>query len=561
MKPFSMNRTIGTTLSVVFALVGIVASVNNASAYSPEDPEVQEMVDRGIKHLESALGGKEYYETGKAHLGGWGEWALAGYAHFKVEHDVSNPVVKKGLEGALGIARGLSEPGPEGHFTKTNYNVGVAALLLAEVDRDLYRKELEMIGNFIRRTQMKNGAYTYIGDPLGDVSQTQYMMLALWTLDQAGIAIDYAGIPRTAAWLTRVQDVSGGWPYMGKDDHGNNRVAQTKVSASTSLAGGSAILIAGDILRMWGITSGGNETGIAGLPKAIKLYIDKEKEVIRPKTPAQPVLNAAGAMDNYLQKNSPNPALLRSEWPYYQLYSQERYESFKEFALNKKKNPSPSWYNDGVEYLKMQQEPEGEWKKGSIMPSSVCTSFAVLFLIRSTQKAIAVSSTGSLAGGYGLPKDTTEIVVNGTQIKGRPVEAAVTDLLDLLEETADGSDVPSIPENLVLSKDPDARRAQIDRLERTVRGSQSWSARRVAARVLGQSDELRVVPSLIYALSDPDVPTRRYANDGLNFLSRKFEANPLATDPSKEDVRRAQKSWREWYLAINPGYVFLDEEF
>ncbi len=123
----------------------LTASSLTCVAYTPDDPIVQEMVNRGVKYLESTVGGKTHFETGKAHLGGWGEWALAGYAHYKVEHNPDSNVVKKGIEGAVGIANGLNEKRPEGHTSQTNYNLGVAALLLSEVDRDKYRKELDLM--------------------------------------------------------------------------------------------------------------------------------------------------------------------------------------------------------------------------------------------------------------------------------------------------------------------------------------------------------------------------------------------------------------------------------
>jgi hypothetical protein len=182
-----------------------------------------------------------------------------------------------------------------------------------------------------------------------------------------------------------------------------------------------------------------------------------------------------------------------------------------------------------------------------------------LFLIRSTQKTIFTLSQGSLQGGYGLPKDTTDIRVEGTQIKGRPIAAQVTDMLDILEKDGAGeTEGKSIPDDLELATDPTARAAQLDRLERLVRGSRSWQARRVAAKLLGRSDELRVVPSLIYALSDPDEPVRRYARDGLRFLSRKFDGFGMPDRPNQAEVEKAQQQWRDWYRGVNPKYVFLD---
>jgi len=109
-----------------------------------------------------------------------------------------------------------------------------------------------------------------------------------------------------------------------------------------------------------------------------------------------------------------------------------------------------------------------------------------------------------------------------------------------------------------LDTDPVARAAQLDRLERLVRGSRSWQARRVAARLLGTSDELRVAPALIFALSDPDTSVRKYARDGLRFISRKFEGFGMPDNPTQADVQQAQQQWRDWYRRLNPKHVFLD---
>jgi HEAT repeat protein len=111
-----------------------------------------------------------------------------------------------------------------------------------------------------------------------------------------------------------------------------------------------------------------------------------------------------------------------------------------------------------------------------------------------------------------------------------------------------------------LADDPDERRKQLDRLVRLVRGSQSYQARRVAARLLGQSGELRVVPALIFALSDPDTTVKRFARDGLRFISRRFDGFDMPNKPNEQEMRAAQRAWKDWYLSLDPGYVFLDED-
>jgi hypothetical protein len=69
---------------------------------------------------------------------------------------------------------------------------------------------------------------------------------------------------------------------------------------------------------------------------------------------------------------------------------------------------------------------------------------------------------------------------------------------------------------------------------------------------------LRVVPALIYALSDPDQPVRRYARDGLRFISRKFDGFGMPDEPTLSELQQAQQKWRDWYRTMNPKHVFLD---
>lgn len=545
-----------------FAVALCVPVANVAIAYTPFDPEIEKMVEGGLRYLEANLNAKTGYDFGPAIGGGTGEKVLAGYAHLKAAHDPNNPVVKKGIESAITIVRGLAG-GDSGDHTnsKSVYNAGIAAMLLAEADKTAYRKELETLARFFRIAQFRGGGFGYNKDHLGDVSQTQYAMLGLWTLNNAGVEIDFGIIPKTSNWLNRVQDPSGGWPYQGVDPGASGKlVSQTRVSASMALAGGSANLIAGDILGLWGDALSQNNPQIDGLPKAIKLANDRKKEA-NVTIPHEPVLASIVRCQQYLATNSSDPGKLRSVWPYYQLYTLERYESFREVAFGLEKDPSPAWYNDGVEFLKKRENPQGGFDKEVEVTPSVSTAFAILFLIRSTQKAIAAVSRGSLAGGYGLPSDTTKITVNGTQIKGEPVATSVEDLLSLLEaDDPKAADSSSIPEDLKLQADPAARRAQIDRLERLVRGSQSWQARRVAARLLGQSDELRVVPALIFALSDPDSKVKQYADDGLCFISRKFDGVGFPAKPNSDEIRLAQRLWREWFLSVMPGYIFTDAQ-
>ncbi len=567
---FANPSRLVTTFAACFSLLALFGAGDRASAqgYTPEHPTVQAMINKGLKFIETAP--QEQFSTkvndwsGKA-----GETILAGYAHYKCRHDAAHPVVKRGVDTALKMVNALrGGSGEHGH--KKNYEMAVCVLLLGAVDGDRYKKELQDLQHFLFESQADHGGWPYPGSEPGDTSQTQYALLAVWTLDRMGIKMDYPKVVQAMQWLLQVQSVNGGWPYHGELPRGGQRINQKRVDMSMALAGGSSLLIAGDALRLWGQTGADDDDpGIVGLPKAIKLYReDKNKAGRRRATISEePIKRAISSLEGY-RKAHPNPIKRGSgaDWYFYQLYTLERYESFIEIAQGKVKEKSPAWYNTGVSELKKFQNGDGSWADRQSRASPISdTSFGLLFLIRSTQKTVFSLGEGTLSGGYGLPDDTTEIRVEGTQIKGRPIAADLESMMSLLEKDgADNLSDKSLPENLVISNDPATRAAQLDRLERLVRGSKSWQARRVAARVLSTTDELRVVPSLIYALSDTDPMVWRYARDGLRFISRQFDGMGLDNPPRGKPVHSAstvasvQKKWRAWYKTMNPKYVFLD---
>ena len=549
----------------------IVASVFLSApthAFTPEDPEVIRMIDRAADYLaklsdkalaESGHGGEEYHQV------------ICAYAHYKAKHDKSPKLIKRGIDKALSLASELSRDrdgilGSTGSSNKSNYEVAVSIMLLAEVDPKKYAKELGTMRDALYKRQMRGGAFGYYGEDVGDVSQIQYVVLAFWVLDQAGIKVNPEVLADTHAYLMRVQDPNGAWPYRAKDPGpGSKLVTQgTKyMSHSTALAGASSILIAGDYFDMWS-KGKGKASALPGLPTAIRLADETARLEMRRVSPVKPdsIVSACDRMNQYRDKTK-NLWGSSGTWYYYSLYSLERFESFFEFATNQL-NEEPEWYNKGVLELQEGQDSTGGWgsKKGSMSPPPVATAFAILFLTRSTQRAIALAQTGATRGGYGLPKDTTNISVEGGSIKGRPEQASVNDLLGILEEdSSDELEGKTLPEDLKLAADPTTRAAQLDRLERLVRGSSSWQARRVAARTLGQSDEMRVVPALIFALSDQDTSVKRYARDGLRFISRRFDGFGMPDKASENQSRKAQQAWKDWYLTMRPGYIFLDDGF
>ena len=545
-------------VTIALAAAFVIGIIGTTNGYTPNDPVVTRMVSKGVEYLENVSSDK-YGGNARQFSGGAGEIVLVAYAHHKCRHDPEHPIVKRGIATAKQIVSFLETEGETG--SKRNYEMAICVMLFAEVDPERYQNEMKTCQKYLMEWQFGNGAFGYNGDKDGDVSQTQYALLAIWTLDRNGLPLDYARVVESAQWLLRVQDLNGGWPYKGKDPGvGRPNIHQHRPSMSMGLAGGSSILIAGDALRLWGERVDDLDPGIPGLPKAIKIYKEDTNTVRRRRAnmSQDPIKRAVAAVNKWRQAN-PYKRTSMLDWYYYQLYTMERFESFVEIANGLPKDSSPAWYNKGVDELRSYQGADGGWSDVSHTNGPVSTAFALLFLIRSTQKTIFSMSAGSLQGGYGLPKDTTDIRVDGTQIKAPKLDVQVTDMLDILEQDGAGeTEGKSIPDDMELDSDPVARAAQLDRLERLVRGSRSWQARRVAAKLLGRSDELRVVPALIFALSDPDQSVRRYARDGLRFLSRKFEGFGMPDQPNVAEIETAQQDWRDWYRTMNPKHVFLD---
>jgi len=545
----SRRRPLAVAL-LVATLTWVGATGERAFAYTPDDPQVVRMVDRGLRFLEQNKPRDA------------GEQVLCAYAHFKVEHDESNPVVQTGLEAAKEFAVELPEMQKHhSNHNKSNYEVAVSVMLMCDVSPTRFRNQLASFQRHFNETQQPDGGYGYPGDDKGDVSQTQYAILAIWTLDRNGFKLDYNRLVKAMQWLLAVQDRKGPWPYQAIAPRSGGLVEQSGTSLSMALAGAASLLISGDALRLWGESMADQDTGIVGLPKAIKLYKEDVNEQRRKqvKVSTKPIFLAIDLMERWRKAN---PERLQGTllWYFYTVYTTERYESFLEIARGQPADASPAWYNQGVtELMKLQSTESGGWEDRAHTSPEVSTAFAILFLIRSTQRSLGTGASATTIGGQGFSQDVSKAkLIKGKAVSQSPAKT-VAGMLNLLEgDGADELDGKALDDRAVLATDPVERAAQLDRLERLVRGSKSWQARRVSARLLGTSDDLRVVPALIFALSDPDKVVRAYARDGLRFISRKFEGFGMPDEPTNAQLRQAQRKWREWYLTMKPGYVFLD---
>jgi hypothetical protein len=527
--------------------VGVfVPSPLGLGQYSPDHPVVMEMMQKGVDYLESSMADQSQYQVGAEIMG-----ALAIY---KFNANSDSPVVKRGVLTAERLVNGIADRSNRASGEKILYEAAVASMLLAAVDPEKYRPNLIVLRDFFIAVQRPSGAFGYLEGPrsqIGDLSQVQYVILALWTMDQVSISIPTEPIERCIEFIKSSQDGSGGWAYSYPP---LPNTSDGTVTHSTSAAGLCSLLMAADALNLFrrGRTLDGDDL----VPPALRRVVVRDKEV------SKRVKLSRSDVDSNVERgvrwHQNNPYERTADWYYYYRYAQERFESFLEIARGKQQK-SPAWYNAGVAELKQIQHKDGSWGKerNTFVGPELATPFAILYLTRSTQKAIGDLNEGLLMGGSQLPKN---LALASMSSKGKIIDRSATATVDQLLQMMESDEVAKLEDAMVsshlkLSGDPTLRRDQLNRLARLLHGS-DWRSRRTAARLLGRGDDLDSVPALIFALTDQDPEVPRLAEDSLRIISKRLSTRHLPLDGELTDRARqnAVDAWTLWYRTIQPSF-------
>jgi HEAT repeat protein len=251
-------------------------------------------------------------------------------------------------------------------------------------------------------------------------------------------------------------------------------------------------------------------------------------------------------------------------WIIYYMYAMERFRSFQEHYTG---SVSSKWYDDGVEFLASTQEKEGNWRFH--MGQSVDTSFALLFLTRSTQKTIEREfGLGLVRGGRGLPSDISMVTIDektGNAINPE-LAGTIESLMTILEDPnnanfgALAANPDKFVETLVRPKEDEdqvARKQRIARLKEMV-SKGDYQQRRIAVKALARTGDLNQAALLLYALTDPDPRVRWEADAGLRFISRKLNGFGRADTDEPEELEKLRLQWKQWYLAIRPDAELIE---
>lgn len=560
--PARFLRAVSAFLGLASCLF-LACSTARAEKYTPDHPVVQDMVTRAVSYL-----GKAERRGSAASQSAIGTDILIAYTIYKVDGDAETPLVAQSVQSAKTFVDTIAS---SSRFSnKAIYELSLACMLLASVDVETYGPQLVKARDFFIRVQQPTGGFGYIDgshkDTTSDISQTQYVMLALWTMRQAGIEVPEDRVAKIVQYLidSQIKDPSvpaghGGWPYHWDPTASNNERSTTHSRVACGL---SAILIAGDTLGIYRNRLSQSDDEEDLIPAAFKRIIPESEKTKKGSNFDRGKIDAVVNLGLLYNRNN---AYARQSWHYYYLYSVERFESFLEIAAGKQ-SKSPDWYNAEVERLKEAQSKNGSWGGAdgtdfdATLGPDISTCFAVLFLIRSTQKAIGDLKEGVVRGWAELPQDISAV----TMVNGKPVNkteaTSIDDALTMLEDDkkSQGED-RLVAEKILFSKDPGQRKDQLNRFARLLR-SRDYQARRVAAKVLGRSDDMDMVPELIFALSDPDVTVARNAETSLRLISRQLDRYHIPKEGSVTDQNRivAKREWQTWFLSMRPDYIFVE---
>jgi hypothetical protein len=517
--------------------VSLVATRAIGAGESPDSPNVKKVVNAALGYLEGHT---------DQHLGGKCLIGLAFLKAGKLDH----PRIREAIDECAKAERAnLDESGLD------NYSNGLAIIFLCEVSAQKYARDIDYYLGRLKARQKKQGGWGYKDSATGDTSQTQYAALSCWEAHRFGFKIEDSSVERLAEWLVRTQAPDGSWGYQGQVAPGDDPIPQDEATCSLLAAAMGSTYICADL---FGLHPGGVYEDDDGNPKtAIPLALRKVtaatptgelKNLHLQKLSASKIFRAINHGHSWMAKNYKIDIGSKC---YYYLYGLERYKSFQE-AMEGIEDRSPQWYNDGYDFLAKGQAADGSWN--GFCGQECDTAFSVLFLLRSTQKSIrAKLGEGMLLGGRGLPKNLARAKLRDGQLIAEQVHKNVDELLSMVDDKNEGTldELARDPSQLVVGH-VDEKSAR--RLQQLIRGG-GPEVRLLSTRAIGRTGNLDYVPTLLYALTDPDTRVVLEARNGLRFISRNFDGLGPPDNFTEQQRFEAIDAWKNWYKSIRPTAV------
>jgi hypothetical protein len=511
---------------------------------TPDSHEVKKLVDSALKYL--AANTEDRLSGNANRLGGKCLIALVFIKAGQPDH----ARVAEALKACRDTVKS-NEP----DSSLDVYSNGLAIIFLCELSSQKHAAEINWFLKRLNDRQKDHGGWGYNDYQTGDTSQTQYAALSYWEAHRRGFTVEGTSVENLADWLLKTQDPDGCWGYQGQVRPTSQPIPQNETNCSMLSAGLGSMYICADMLALKTAIPGEEVADdSAGLPAALRRVeratVDASdvKPIVPKNTNSAQVQDAINKAHKWMEENYMIDIGIKR---YYYLYGLERYKSFQE-AFEGATTESPKWYNDGVEFLAQDQQADGSWN-GYCGPECD-TAFATLFLLRSTQKSIrAKLGEGTLLAGRGLPTNLSRAKMRNGQLIVEQVHTKVDELLSMIDDGDEAvlDDLARDPTQLIVDK-VDKQSAR--RLQQLVRGGEP-EVRLLAVRALGRAGDLDYVPTLLYALTDPDRRVVLEARNGLQFISRNFEGYGPPDEFTDAQRFAAIDAWKRWYLAVRPTAV------
>ncbi|MGL4594067.1 MAG: hypothetical protein ACRCUY_04985 [Thermoguttaceae bacterium] len=543
----------GLFIGIIVTLSAGCVSTIFADGLTPKSPEVIASVGRAADFLrkngqsESRIGGK----------------ALISLALIKAGVPLDEPFIQATLQE---IKTAIASDGTV-QLSDPIYSASLIVFLLAEIDPSKYQHELHSLARFLEKHQRTDGAWTYLNagnadaHPSGDMSMTQYAVMALWTLKKNGIKVSDDSISRVSKWLAAAQNSEGGFAYQTTMSPDYKQVSWDGVRLSMSAAGMASVYVCRDMLGYNNQNYSLSESEI--LPSAFKEVISEEekKSPLMASVPKGAFQTLQNRGDLWLERRF-FPISTNDSYYYYYLYAVERFAAFREIAENKY-HESPPWYDQTATLLLTSQNENGSWQGNLGAP--IDTAYSVLFLLRSTQRTVEKIalpnrlSGGNLLGGHGLPKETDALILKDGKVLS-PSELARESLLNQLQNLENFSD-DTLQQSAELSAEETTRifnknKAKMEQLV----GDAEPKKRLAAVQMFAKTGDVKNAPLLIYALTDPDPFVAEAADAGLRRLARQTENRIFPRGNSPEEMKKREaliQEWKEWYLKFDVSEKFL----
>jgi hypothetical protein len=546
------------------ALLVVLAAFCAQTAFAAPPPTGDKRFDAALRKAIDFL--KQKMLDPKLNLHG-GYHSLPAYALLTAGEPKTLPQISKAVDEVKSrIKDGVYKPSNASHHI---YESGVDAMLMESAGGDSHYNELKAISDYIIAQQGTDGSWDYPARTVGDTSMAQYGVLGLWAASRASVDIPKEVWDKAASWHIKTQRSDGGFMYhpgvnMGAAVGGN--------ASSINMTAGATGTVS--ILQM------------QLYPDSMKPESEREVKkkafgILEAKQPDAPVSEGGGGP---YKIQTPLSAMEGSRrqglgWATsrFQPISPLPHKIYYNYALERAAALNGSrllggkidWFKVSGEALLKLQKSEGSWD--TYEGTHIGTSFAILFYIRPTQKAVAAQYGGGLlTGGRGLPSDLANADVTGGAVKQkRKIEGPLDELLTELsalnpDSIADAQ--AAIVEKVQVGSREDLL-GELDRIRELIHHPNA-ELRRTAVWALGRSGDLKDANLLIEALKDNNVDVLAESYNSLSYLSRKIDgvgmdSNPfaeLSEFPTQEEKNAAMASWQKealsrwgaWYLRVRP---------